>query len=192
MEGVRIALLAVASACAAGVTLLALAHVDDRYELDHVAGAWMALAQRLADGTLYPPLYDGEQFGGTRFAPLAISLHGGAARLTGETIVSGKLVSAVAFAAVLALVWAHLRRAELGRPESIALLASLLVAPVGLLAALGIRGDAPALALGLGALLCALRAAGRAASCWPASSPARLRWRRSMRSSPWRRSRSGC
>ena len=35
--------------------LVAVAHVRDAYGVDHVAGTWLALAQRRGEGTLYPP-----------------------------------------------------------------------------------------------------------------------------------------
>ena len=193
VEGVRIALLAVASACAAGVALLALAHVDDRYELDHVAGAWMALAQRFADGTLYPPLYDGEQFGGTRFAPLAISLYGGAARLTRRDDRLGQ---------------AHLgawpsRPCSRSSGRTCAVRRSAVPSPSPCSRACSWRPSACWPRSGSAATRrrwrsgwarCSARCGRpvRAASSWPASWPARPRWRRSTRSSPWRRSRSGC
>src|SRR5512132_3924697 len=71
--------------------LVAAAHVDDAYEVDHVAGGWMALAEYLTHGTLYPSFFDGVHYGGTRYMPLQIALHGGLARITGEYLVSGKV-----------------------------------------------------------------------------------------------------
>ena len=72
--------------------LLAAVHVDDRYKLDHVSGARMALAQYANHGTLYPELYDGSFYGGTRFMPLPVLLHAAAAKITGDYLVSGKLL----------------------------------------------------------------------------------------------------
>src|SRR5919197_3555310 len=103
--GVRLlALVAVAS-----WALIAIAHVHDTYALDHTAGAWMALARYVNEGVLYPPLYDGTAFGGTRFMPLQFVFHAGVARLTGEYLVSGKLI-AYAGATLLLSVTFHLTR----------------------------------------------------------------------------------
>jgi hypothetical protein len=45
---------------------LAATHVDDRYRIDQVSGVHMALAWDVNHGVLYPPLYDGRTYGGTR------------------------------------------------------------------------------------------------------------------------------
>ena len=107
-----------ATAIAAWI-VVALAHLDDGYHVDHVAGAWMALTEYADRGTLYPPLYEGELFGGTRYMPLPIVLNAAVAKATGEYLVSGKLVAMLVVAAVLVLVWHTARR--LGAPGAIAL-----------------------------------------------------------------------
>ena len=84
---------------------LAAAHIDDRYQLDHVSGARMALAQSFDRGTLYPELYDGRTYGGTRFMPLPIVLHGLTARMTGEYLVAGKLLGYAATLGLLATMF---------------------------------------------------------------------------------------
>jgi hypothetical protein len=43
--------------------VFAVTHVDDRFQLDHVSGARMALAQYFHEGTLYPELYEGGSTG---------------------------------------------------------------------------------------------------------------------------------
>ena len=58
---------------------LAAAHANDRFEVGWVQGTRMALARYANDGTLFPPLYDGMNFGGTRFMPLPVLLHAGIA-----------------------------------------------------------------------------------------------------------------
>ena len=87
---VRIATALAGSLALAAWAILAIVHADDRYLVNHVSGAWMALAQYANDGLLYPPLYDGESFGGTRQMPLQILAHAGLARVSGEYLVSGK------------------------------------------------------------------------------------------------------
>jgi hypothetical protein len=151
--GLRAACLALGAWVLAGLALLSVVHLDDRYRVSHVSGVWMALAQYVGDGTLYPPLYDGERFGGTRFMPLQMLLHGGLAELTGEYLVSGKLLTLAITAALLGLTFIALRR--IGAPAwlALALLALLVTTQTGLTAMTSIRGDALPVALQLAALL---------------------------------------
>ena len=80
------------------------AHLADRFRVDHVAGAWMALTHYAQDGIFYPPLFDGERFGGTRFMPLSLLVNLAFAVVGNDLIVSGKMASAVS--ALLLLVTA--------------------------------------------------------------------------------------
>ena len=59
----------------ASVTLIEAVHVADTYQVTHVSGAWMALAKYVDEGRLYPPLYDGHAYGGTRYMPLQILIN---------------------------------------------------------------------------------------------------------------------
>lgn len=153
--------LAVAAAIVlASWILLAAAHVDDRYAISHVSGAWMALAQQAAAGTVYPPLFDSGFYGGTRYMPLQIELHAGISKLTGEYLASGKLIAYGATLLPLGLVCGALRRFGLPRPHALALTAAVLVTQVGLLAATSIYGDILPALLQVAALLVALRRLG--------------------------------
>lgn len=134
--------------------VVAAVHVDDTYHVDHVSGAWMALAQAANDGDLYPPLYDGERFGGTRYMPLPILLYAGSSRLGGDELVSLKLAAYVVAALLLLVTYLILRRLGCNRALSVGLTATVLVSFTGLFAATTVYGDAlPALlqiaALGL-------------------------------------------
>jgi hypothetical protein len=64
--------------------VIAIAHVDDDYHVSWVSGSWIALARYVNAGVVYPPLHDGDAFGGTRYMPLQFFAHAGLARLTGE------------------------------------------------------------------------------------------------------------
>lgn len=132
--------------------LVAAAHVDDAYEVDHVAGGWMALAEYLAHGTLYPRLFDGVHYGGTRYMPLQIVLHGGLARVTGEYLVSGKLLVMVLAAMLFALLFVVVRRLGVSVPLALGFTGAVLVTPAGLYDATAIRGDVLPAALQLGAV----------------------------------------
>jgi hypothetical protein len=125
----------------AACLLLAVVHVDDRYRLDHVAGARMALARYLDDGILYPSLYDGSFYGGTRFMPLPIVLHTAVARLTGEYLVSGKLLAYATMLGLLGVVFVLLRRMRCPLPIAVGLLAAVLTTGTGLAAGMGLRAD---------------------------------------------------
>src|SRR5262245_14405971 len=63
-------LLAAAAVVGVCVLLLGVAHVDDRFGVDHVSGSWLGLAAAVRDGVLYPPLHDDGFYGGTRWMPL--------------------------------------------------------------------------------------------------------------------------
>lgn len=160
-------------AALAAVTLLRLpAAWSSGNALNHVSGAWMALADDLRHGTLYRPLHDPELgYGGTRFFPLAFSLHAALLAAGLPLLAAGELLSLAA--GVLAALGAarFLRRAGHGPPGATGLaaraagpaplaaagLASLVMAGfAGQHALAAVRGDllAAALALwGLDALL---------------------------------------
>jgi hypothetical protein len=104
---------------------IGIGHAQDRYFLNHVSGIRMALARSLNAGVLYPPLYDGRNYGGTRIMPLSILLHAAAARLTGEYVMSGRLLSCFILL-VLAVVMFRVLR-DLKCPSSVAAILSAFV-----------------------------------------------------------------
>ena len=93
-------------------TFIGIGHARDRYLLNHVSGHRMALARALDTGVLYPPLYDGRNYGGTRIMPLSILLHASAARLTGEYVMSGRLLSCFILLLLAAIIFRVLRDLE--------------------------------------------------------------------------------
>lgn len=153
-ESVVDAALVVLSLCIiAGALLIVLVFVDDRYGVGHVPGTWMALAAETLEGRFYPPLAEDGYFAGTRYMPIPIVALAGAAAVTGEVLVSSKTLAALTTASLLIVLWLVLRRVvQCSRPVSLALTASVLAAPPGLLAASSYRGDALPVALQLGAL----------------------------------------
>jgi hypothetical protein len=120
---------------------LALVHIDDRYQVSHGQGIWMALAHNFNTVGLYPPIFDGSHYGGTRYMPMSFVLHGLVARVTGEYLMSGKLLGLVGMLALLVLVFFILRR--IGCPTAIAigLTATVMAGGAGLLAGTTIGGD---------------------------------------------------
>ena len=142
--------------------LIASVHLDDKYALDHTAGAWLALARSVNAGVLYPPLYDGSSFGGTRFMPLQFVTHAGLARVTGDYLVSGKLLGYASALALFALTFVLARRLGGSLAVAVGAVAAVVVTPTGLLAATSVRGDALPVALQLGGLMLATRCSRRA------------------------------
>jgi len=103
-------------------------------------------------GVLYPPLHNGDFFGGTRYMPLQFTAHAGIARLTGEYLVSGKLfayATAVGLYLVAFFVYRSISRSTV---LAAGLVAAVLASGTGLEAATTVRGDAVPAALQLGAL----------------------------------------
>ena len=137
--------------------LVAVVHANDAYHVGHVSGAWLALAQYVNEGTLYPPLYDGNAFGGTRYMPLQILLYAGAANVVGGDVLAAKLV--VYATAVLLLVVMFLILRSMGCPivVRLGLLAALLASFTGFWAATAVSGDALPLLLQLTAVALAAR-----------------------------------
>ncbi|MDP9331610.1 MAG: hypothetical protein M3P11_13375 [Actinomycetota bacterium] len=149
------ALVAVALAAILGWLFLAVSHLQDRYEVGHVQGAWMGLEQYANEGTLYPPLFDGVHYGGTRWMPLPILLNATAARITGEYLVSGKLVGLVLTAGLLVLVFFALRRFETPKELAAALAATVVATDTGRIAGTTLGGDVLPVLLQVGALVVA-------------------------------------
>src|SRR6476646_10465969 len=80
---------------------------------------------------------------------------------TGEYLVSGKLLAYCIAVALFTLLYVSLRRIGCRAALSAALVASVLAAPTGLLAAEGIRGDALPVVLQLAALVLVARGVSR-------------------------------
>jgi hypothetical protein len=144
-----IALVVVSLLVLLGCALLAYVHIDDRYRTDHVTGTRIALARYAAEDTLYPPLHEDGRYGGTRFMPLPIVLHAAVGKVTGEYLVSGRLLSYAVTLAVLLVLVILLRRLRCAVPVILGLLAVVIGTPAGLSAVMGLRADSLALLLQL-------------------------------------------
>jgi hypothetical protein len=140
--------LSLAAGGIAAVTVLSYAvivpvHLDDRYNLDFIAGIWIALAHHVNNGTLYPPLHDGHSFGGTRYMPVFFVCQALLAQLVGRDYVfSGKSLALATLSLLIGLTFIVVRR--LGVPRSVAALLAVLVllTSPGFHAATSIRADA--------------------------------------------------
>jgi hypothetical protein len=164
-----LSLVALAAAVLIATTYLAVVHVDDRYRVDHVAGTRMALAQRVTEGTLYPELYDGELYGGSRFMPLPVVLHAALDGVIDDLLVSGKLLSYAAMLALLATTFGSLKRAGCPTSVSLGLSSLILTTDAGFTGAMDMRGDVLALALQLAAV--AVAATSTRERWWLAAAP---------------------
>jgi hypothetical protein len=133
--------------------VLAVGHLGDRYAVDQASGASSALADRAGDGVLYPELFDGDTFAGTRYMPVGTVVHGALARLTGNLIAGGKLMSGAAAVATVALVLVALRRLGTSTPLSLGLVGLLVATRPFVFTSFDLRSDTLAVALQLGALL---------------------------------------
>jgi hypothetical protein len=142
--------------------LLAIVHLNDRFQVDWSAGTRLALAEWAERGEVYPPLFDGEHYGGTRYMPIPFVLHAAFSDLTGNLLASGKALSLLYMSLLLALTFLILRR--MGAPTfvSLALVATILSTKVGIHQLAGVREDAFAAFLQLTALFIVWRSSGRA------------------------------
>jgi hypothetical protein len=143
------------------VVLVAAAHVDDRYNVNHVSGTWIALADDVREGAFYRPLFEDGMFGGTWYTPLQFLLQAGGASISGEYIVSGKLLAYATAGALIGLLFLLLRRVGCSRLVAAALVSGLLVSQAGLFALTTIRGDLLPLVLQLGAVGLVTRSVSR-------------------------------
>jgi hypothetical protein len=116
-----------------------------------VAGIWVALADYADRGIIYPPLFDGEAFGGTRYMPVPILAHALTTRLTGDYLISGHLLGMAYMAGLLAVLVGVARR-SVPIPVAFLLASAVLATDVGRLAAIGIRFEALPTALQLAAV----------------------------------------
>jgi hypothetical protein len=157
---VRVALLLAGMAALGSYAIVAWAHARDRYQLTQQSGIYAALAMHLNHGTLYPDLYDGAHFGGTRYMPLQFVLHAGLARLTGEYLISGKMLTYGLVLILFAQLFSILRRLHCDLPATLALLGLVVLSDPGFHACTTIRGDLLAVVLQLGALQVAAGALG--------------------------------
>jgi hypothetical protein len=137
---------------AASLAVVAIYHLNDRYHLNFVSGVFAGLAQRLNAGALYPALFDGEHYGGTRYMPLSFVPQAAFARLTGEYIFSSKAWSLALSAILFAQLYFIVRGFGCGRGPALALPALALLTNAGFLASTTIRGDLLPVVLQLAAI----------------------------------------
>jgi hypothetical protein len=132
--------------------MIAVHHLRDRFQLDYAAGVFAAMAQEVRAGRLYPDLHSGELCGGTRYMPLPFALHAATSCLTGDYLLSGKLLALSLGLVLLAQVFCALRRLACPGAAALGLAALVLASGPGFMAATTIRGDLLPVVLQLAAL----------------------------------------
>jgi hypothetical protein len=151
-----LAVIALVIACS--VVAIAVGHASDRYQLDDgTSGIWLALGREAEHGVIFPPLFDGKFYGGTRYMPLPILSVAAADQLVGGLVLAAKLAAYLFAAALFALAFWILYRRQRCSPAAAAFLVcgvlmTLTVTNSGLLAATGVRFDSLATFLQLLAL----------------------------------------
>jgi len=120
---------------------LIVLHVGDDYRVGHNGGVWIALAETARTDRLYPPIFDGEHYAGTRYMPLPILLNALASRVAGDPLIGGKVLASLLMIIVIALVIFVLRRARCPWPIATALAAVVIATDAGLQASAGVNGD---------------------------------------------------
>jgi hypothetical protein len=132
--------------------VVAVAHAGDLFALNHLAGSRMDLAQYTHHHlAIYPPLFDGHHLWGTRYMPIPLIMHAALSFLTGEYLTAGKLLSYLAMAAIVILVYVALRRERVPRGWSIALASVVLLTQSGFVVGTAIVADGVPVALQLSA-----------------------------------------
>jgi len=92
------------------------------------SGVWLALARDLHDGVFYRPLWNGSDYGGTRYFPMLFGLTAGLMRLGVNAVAAGVTVSIAGLVMLAAAVTMLLKR--LAVPSAFVLLGSALsIAP---------------------------------------------------------------
>jgi hypothetical protein len=148
----RLAVIGLAILAVVAWLVLAVAHLDDRYNVNAVSGTLLALADRAREGVLYPPLFDGQSYGGTRTMPLPILLYAAAISLGGDFLAPAKIVDLLASAALVVLLVGVLRHLGATTAMRLGLASTVVTSQVFLLVAAGIRPEALPTALQLGAV----------------------------------------
>lgn len=123
-------------------------------DLDPAAGAWVTLAADLArDGTLYRPLVSGDGTGGTRYMPLAFVVHAALLKVGLPVLFSGMVLSFAWGAALFAGAWQLLRSMGAAREDAVVGAALAIAAGCVQSALTAMKGDLPAAALNVWALV---------------------------------------
>jgi len=133
---------------------------------DLASGVWFGLAHDLTHGVFYRPVFSPDGFGGTRYFPVQILLHGGlTVLLGGHILAAARVLTALSMIGLLSGVFTLLRR--LGATSLLAASCALLILPTYPMqeALLSFKGDLLPAAFNIwGVALCAAPAFGTGAA----------------------------
>jgi hypothetical protein len=149
----RVVLIVVVAGVLISWALVASVHARDRFMVGWGEGAQMALSGSAADGVLYPPIFDGRSFGGTRMMPVPILLQAGSSLLIHDPLLASKLATYLTFLLLAAVLYRTLRSLGCSPLTALGFVTVLVATQVGMVTSLRISPDALPVALQLGALM---------------------------------------
>jgi hypothetical protein len=117
--------------------------------LNYVSGAWAALADDFSHGVLYRPLNSELGYGGTRYFPLHVVIHGALHDLGLSLMTAGHLISLLSAVGITVGGAIGLRRQGVPWPIAWAAGVLALASRTAFVGVAGIRGDVFPLALGI-------------------------------------------
>lgn len=120
---------------------LAVVHASTLYAVNQTSGAWLSFAYYAREGVLYPPLAEHGYYAGTRYFPGFFLLHAGLAKLSGEFLLSGKLLSYLSAAGLIFGLTRAIDHKLKHTALSAALAMTVLATFIGHKASMTIRGD---------------------------------------------------
>jgi hypothetical protein len=129
-------------------------HLGDDYRVGHLQGVWIAVTDAARHGQFYPPIFDGQQYRGTRYMPLAIAVNAAASVVIGDPGTAGRIASAMLMTVLLAVFVWTLRRLACPWPLAAGCAGVVVSTDVGLQAATTIGGDLLPVVLQVAALGC--------------------------------------
>ena len=134
-----------------------LLHLRDSSSMTFADGIWVGLAFWANQGVLYPPIYDGQHFAGTRYMAIPILAHAGMARMTGQWIAAVNINYLVWTSALLTILFLSLLRLRCSPAIALTLCACVLISVPGRLVTFTARNDSLPVFLQLSALLLVAR-----------------------------------
>src|SRR5436190_5491134 len=83
----------------------AIVSISSRFYLNFSSGVWLALARDTHDGVLYRPLWNGVEYGGTRYFPMLFVATAALMRAGVSPVAAAETVSMLGLVAMVAAVF---------------------------------------------------------------------------------------
>ncbi len=106
----------------------AIVSISSHFYLNFSSGVWLALARDTHDGVLYRPLWNGVEYGGTRYFPMLFVATAALMRAGVSPVAAAETVSMLGLVAMVTAVFVLLKRLSVSSPLA-TLGAALSVAP---------------------------------------------------------------